>query len=435
MNNTKFTSKLGFVLASVGSAVGMGNIWLFPYRVGQYGGAAFLIPYLFFIFIFGKVGLSGEFALGRLFGTGPIGSYEQAFKLGGRKHGDKIGTLPLIGSLGIAIGYAIIVGWVLFYLVSSFTGTLMQSNPAELFQEIAKPFSSIPWHIIVLVITGIALSSGIIKGIEKVSKIMMPAFFILFLILAIWVAFLPGALAGYEYLLIPRWEFLLNPMTWVMAMGQAFFSLSITGSGMVIYGSYLSEKEDVIKLSNYTALFDTVAAMLSSFVIIPAIFAFGLNPAAGPSLMFKTMPMIFQQMPLGSFFSILFFTSVLFAGITSLINMLEAVTEAATSRLKLSRTVSIICIVIIAFAIGVFLEYEPYMGQWMDIITIYIVPAGAVLGAFTIYWILPKKKLMDALNLACVKPHKDSLYIFARYGYVLLAITVFILGILLGGIG
>lgn len=397
--------------------------------------SSFLIPYFIFIFIFGKVGLSGEFALGRMFRTGPIGSYEKAFKLRGKKHGDKVGTLPLLGSLGIAIGYAIIVGWVLYYLASSFTGTLMNSDPSLVFDGISQPFSSIPWHIIVLVITGLALALGIIKGIEKISKIMMPAFFILFLVLAIWVAFLPNASAGYEYLLFPRWEFLLNPMTWVMAMGQAFFSLSITGSGMVIYGSYLSEKEDVIKLSNMTVIFDTVAAVLASLVIIPAIFAFDLDPTAGPSLMFKTMPMIFQQMPFGNFFSILFFTSILFAGITSLINMLEAVAEAATSRLKVKRIAAIVGIIIITFGIGLFLEYEPYMGKWMDIITIYVVPAGAVLGAFTIYWMIPKKNLMDALNLSCDKPHKDSLHTFARYGYVLLAIIVFVLGIVLGGIG
>jgi neurotransmitter:Na+ symporter, NSS family len=415
MTETKFTSKVGFVLASVGSAVGMGNIWLFPYRVGQYGGAAFLIPYLIFIFIFGKVGLSGEFALGRWSGTGPIGSYEKAFKTRNKKYGGKIGLLPLLGSLGIAIGYAIIVGWVLRYLVGSFTGGIFQSTSEVYFQQITQPFSSIPWHVIVLVVVGIALSSGIIKGIEKISKFMMPAFFVLFLCLAVWVAFLPGASEGYKYLFIPKWEFLLNPMTWVMAMGQAFFSLSITGSGMVIYGSYLSKKEDVVKLSQYTALFDTLAA--------------------GPSLMFKTMPLIFSKMPFGTFFSILFFVSVFFAGITSLINMLEAVTEASTSRLNKSRVMSIIGIIVITFLVGVFLEYEPYMGQWMDMITIYIVPIGAVLGAVTIYWIIPKETIMEQLNLATKKPHKKSLYLFARYGYVVLAGVVLVLGILLGGIG
>lgn len=435
MSETKFTSKIGFVLASVGSAVGMGNIWLFPYRVGQYGGAAFLIPYFIFIFIFGKVGLSGEFALGRWSGTGPIGSYEKAFKTRNKKYGEKVGLLPLLGSLGIAIGYAIIVGWVLRYLVGSFTGTMFQTSSEIYFAEITQPFSSIPWHVIALLVVGVSLASGIIKGIEKISKFMMPAFFALFLCLAVWVAFLPGAIEGYKYLFIPKWEFLLNPMTWVMAMGQAFFSLSITGSGMVIYGSYLSKKEDVVKLSQFTALFDTIAALLSSLVIIPAIFAFNMSPTAGPSLMFKTMPLIFSKMPLGSFFSILFFVSVFFAGITSLINMLEAVTEATTSRLKKSRNISIVAIILITFIVGVFLEYEPYMGQWMDVITIYIVPIGAVLGAITIYWILPKNIIMEQLNLACLKPHKESLYLLARYGYVVLAVVVLVLGILLGGIG
>lgn len=435
MEKTKFKSRLGFILASVGSAVGMGNIWLFPYRVGQYGGAAFLIPYFLFVILFAKVGLSGEFALGRLTGTGPVGSYEYAFKKRNKKWGDKVGLFPLLGSLGIAIGYAIIVGWVLRYLVGSFTGSMLSTNVNVYFEQITGPFSSVFWHFAVLLITGIALGSGILKGIENVSKFMMPAFFCLFLFLAIRVAFLPGAVEGYKYLLLPKWEFLLNPMTWVMAMGQAFFSLSITGSGMVIYGSYLQEKEDVVKLSQTTALFDTVAALLSSFVIIPAIFAFGMSPAAGPSLMFKTMPLIFQQMPFGNLFAALFFTSVLFAGLTSLINMLEAVTEAATSRIHFSRKKAISIIVLITFTIGVFLEHEPTMGKWMDMITIILVPIGAVLGAFTIYWVLPKKTLLDTMNLAVTKKHGNSFYFLGKYVYVGLTVIVLILGVIFKGIG
>lgn len=435
MEKTKFNTRLGFILASVGSAVGMGNIWLFPYRVGQYGGAAFLIPYFLFVILFSKVGLSGEFALGRLTGTGPIGSYDYAFNKRNKKCGEKVGLLPLLGSLGIAIGYAIIVGWVLRYLFGSLTGAILNTNVNSYFAQITGPFSSVFWHFAVLLITGIALGSGILKGIENVSKFMMPAFFCLFLFLAIRVAFLPGAIDGYKYLLLPKWEFLLNPMTWVMAMGQAFFSLSITGSGMVIYGSYLKKNEDVVKLSQTTALFDTIAALLSSFVIIPAIFAFGLNPASGPSLMFKTMPLIFQQMPFGKLFSILFFTSVLFAGITSLINMLEAVTEAATSRIHLPRVKAIVIIILITFSIGIFLEYEPFMGKWMDMITIILVPIGAVLGAFTIYWVLPKETLLSTMNLATKKKHGNSFYYLGKYVYCGLTVIVLILGVIFKGIG
>lgn len=431
----KFSSKLGFILASVGSAVGMGNIWLFPYRVGQYGGAAFLIPYFIFVALFGAIGLSGEFAFGRLTGTGPIGSYEYALKSRGKKGGAFLGTIPLLGSLGIAIGYAIIVGWVLRFLAGSVTGNVLKTDTQTYFSQITGEFGSIPWHVIVILITVVTLLTGIIKGIEKVSKIMMPAFFILFLILAIRVAFLPGAIEGYKYLFVPKWEYLLKPITWIMAMGQAFFSLSITGSGMIIYGSYLSKKDDVVHSAVITAVLDTVAALLSGFVIIPAVFAFGLDPTQGPPLMFITMPKIFTQMPMGQLFSIVFFTSVLFAGITSLINMLEVCSEALQNRLKMKRTPSVIIVGLITLIVGLFLEYEPYMGRWMDMITIYVTPIGAVLGAIMIYWVLKRNEIETELNLARKKPLGKGYFFMAKYVYIILAASVVILSIVLGGIG
>ena len=228
---------------------------------------------------------------------------------------------------------------------------------------------------------------------------MMPAFYILFIILAVRVAFLPGAIEGYQYLLIPRWEYLLQPETWIMAMGQAFFSLSITGSGMIIYGSYLDKKENIVHSAGVTAFLDTCAAMLSGFAIIPAVFAFGMDPASGPPLMFITIPKIFSLMPMGQLFGAFFFLSVLFAGITSLINMFEVCSEAVQNRANIKRIPSIALVALAVFAVGIFLEYEPYMGKWMDMITIYVVPIGAVLGAVMIYWVLGKEKIGAELNL------------------------------------
>ncbi|MEG2435263.1 MAG: sodium-dependent transporter [Ruthenibacterium sp.] len=434
-NGKKFTSKIGFILASVGSAVGMGNIWMFPYRLGRYGGAAFLVPYFLFVALFGAVGLSGEFALGRLTGTGPIGAYEYALKSRGKKGGAFLGAIPLIGSLGIAIGYAIIVGWVVRFLAGSITGSALGGDSTAYFSSMTGAFGSLPWHIIAIAVTALTLLCGIVKGIEKISKFMMPAFFILFLILAVRVAFLPGAMEGYRYLLVPKWEFLLNPETWIMAMGQAFFSLSITGSGMIIYGSYLDKKEDVVHSANMTAILDTCAALLSGFVVIPAVFAFGMDPQAGPPLLFLTMPKIFAQMPLGQLFSILFFASVLFAGLTSLINMIEVCSEAAQSRTKLKRTPAVLLVAAVVFLVGVFLEYEPYMGKWMDVITIYVVPFGAVLGAIIIYWVLKHGEIQTELNSGREKPLGKAFFFTAKYVYVFLAAAVLILGVLLGGIG
>lgn len=435
--NGTFTSKIGFVLAAVGSAVGMGNIWMFPYRTGQYGGAAFLIPYLLFIALFGYVGLSGEFAFGRLTGTGPIGSYEYAMKTLGKKGGAILGAIPLFGSLGIAIGYSIIVGWVLRCAFGALTGTLISTEPEIFFAQMsATHLSSVPWHAIVVVMTVAILIFGVSGGIEKINKVMMPAFFILFLIIAVRVLFLPGALEGYKYLLVPQWEYLLNPHTWIMAMGQAFFSLSVTGSGMIIYGSYLSKKEDVVHSSCMTAVLDTCAAMLAGFAVIPSVFAFGLDPASGPKLLFITLPRVFQQMPLGRLFAFLFFISVLFAGITSLANMLEAVSEAAQTRLKLSRKVAVLVAGAATLAVGLLIEQEALMGRWMDIITIYVVPIGAILGAVMIYWVLGVKTIKKELMEGRDKPLSPAYDFLAKYVYVFLAALVVICSFVIpGGIG
>lgn len=435
--NGTFTSKIGFVLAAVGSAVGMGNIWMFPYRTGQYGGAAFLIPYLLFIALFGYVGLSGEFAFGRMTGTGPIGSYEFAMKSRGKKGGAILGTIPLLGSLGIAIGYAIIVGWVLRSAFGALTGSLMSTEPEQFFTEMSSTnFSSVPWHTLVILLTAAVLIFGVSGGIEKINKVMMPAFFILFIIIAVRVAFLPNAIEGYKYLLVPQWEYLLNPRTWIMAMGQAFFSLSITGSGMIIYGSYLPRNEDVVHSSCMTAVLDTCAAMLAGFAILPSVFAFGLDPASGPKLLFITLPRVFQQMPFGRLFAFFFFISVLFAGITSLANMLEAVSEAAQTRLKLSRKAAVLLACGAALAVGLFIERDTLMGTLMDVITIYVVPIGAILGAIMAYWVLGIDKMEQELMNGRSKPLSRAFAPLAKYVYIFLAaLVVFFSFIIPGGIG
>ncbi len=433
--NGQFGSRIGFILASVGSAVGMGNIWMFPYRVGQYGGAAFLLVYFGFIFLFGMVGLSGEFAFGRLTRTGPIGSYEYALKTRGKKGGAFLGSIPLIGSCGIAIGYAIIVGWVLKYLFGSLTGAMLATESTEYFSQLTGHFGSVPWHLLVVILTMVVLSGGVSKGIEKVNSIMMPAFFILFLLIAIRVFFLPGASEGYRYLLIPQWEYLSKPETWVMAMGQAFFSLSVTGSGMIIYGSYLDSKENIPKAAMTTALLDTMAALLAGFAVIPAVFAFGMDPSSGPPLLFITLPKVFAQIPAGGLVAAMFFLSVLFAGVTSMVNMFEVCAEALQSQLKLSRKTAILLVGGVVFLVGLFIEYEPYMSKWMDIITIYVVPFGAVLCAVIIYWVLGFDKISKELNAGREKPIGRFFKFAAKYIYVFLAVLVFIMSIVYKGIG
>ena len=430
--NGNFKSTVGFVLACVGSAVGMGNIWMFPYRLGQYGGAAFLIPYLLFIALFGLVGLSAEFALGRMAKTGTLGAYAYCWK---NKFGKYIGWLPLLGSLGIAIGYSVILGWVFRSIQGVLTNELLTNDIPAFFTNMTQSFSNVPCHFLVLFVTCLLLFTSATNAIEKVNKVLMPAFFILFIILAIRVSLFNGAIEGYKFLFVPKWEYLLNKETWIMAMGQAFFSLSITGSGMIVYGAYLKDDVDIPKASMQTAIFDTIAAMLAALAIMPAVFSFGIDPVSGPSLMFLTLPEVFKQMPLGNFFALFFFISVAFAGITSLINMLEAVCESWQNRFHISRKKAVLVCGIITFIISVCIENGDIVGKWMDVVTIYIIPFAALLGAITIYYILGWNALKQELDKGRKKPVGPTFKFLGKYVYVFLAIIILILGILYNGIG
>ena len=430
----KFKSSFGFVLAAVGSAVGMGNIWLFPYRLAQYGGGAFLVPYFLFVALFSCAGLSGEFALGRLAGGGTMDAFGHIFQKRGWRGGRVLGIEPLLGVLGIAIGYCVVVGWVLRYAAGSLTGSVLAGDAQGFFDALAVSFGSVPWHAVCVGLTAVILILGVAGGIERISKFMMPAFFILFLIIALRVAFLPGAAEGYRYLLTPDWSHLASPETWVMAMGQAFFSLSINGAGMLIYGSYMSREENILRHAGMTALLDTLAALLAGLAIIPAVFAFDIPLSSGPSLMFVTLPRVFQLMPGGQIFSLLFFVSVFFAGITSLMNMLEACGHALGRTARLPRWAAMVITGAVTFAVGVFLEALPHMGAWMDAVTIYVAPFGALLCAVLLYLVLGLPAVKGELSRGRVRP-LGRWFDAVAYLYVLLAAAVFILGIAYGGIG
>ena len=435
-NRDVFSSKFGFIVACIGSAVGMGNIWLFPYRVGQFGGAAFLIPYIIFVALLGFTGVIGEMSFGRAMGTGPLGAFKKALERRGKKHGDLIGLIPVIGSLGIGIGYSVVVGWILRFTAGSITGSMINTQDSEAyFGAIAGRMGSVNWHMLALAITFIVMLAGISNGIEKINKVMMPAFYILFIILAIRVATLPGVAEGYKYLFVPRWEYLGNPKTWVYALGQAFFSLSIAGSGTVVYGSYLKKTEDVVESAKYVAIFDTIAAMLAALVIIPSVFAFGMDPGAGPALMFITMPSVFKQMPAGQLFSIFFFIAVLFAGVTSLVNLFETPIETLQTRFKLSRKASVAIIALIGAVTGLFLEDGDMLGTWMDVISIYVIPVGALLSAIMFYWVCGSKFAREQVQLGRKKELGSWFEPMTKYVFCGLTIIVYILGIFYGGIG
>ena len=424
----KFGTRWGFILASVGSAVGMANVWGFPSKLGGNGGGAFLLIYLFFVFLFSFVGLPAEFAIGRRARTGTLGSYANAWKTRGEKLGKAggiLGWLPLAGSMCIAIGYAVIVAYVLKALISSLTGTLMQADSVAWFDGFSlTSYSVIPYHMVVVIGTLLTLFLGA-KSIEKTNKVMMPLFFVIFLVLAVRIAFLPGVWEGYRFMLVPRWEALKNPMVWITAMGQAFFSLSITGSGMIVYGAYLDNGESVVPLALKTALFDTLAALVAALVIIPACFAYSLDVGAGPGLLFKVLPTILKDIPLGQVFAVILYVAMIFAGVSSLQNMFEAVGESLTykfPRLNRKLVLALMCIICLGF--GIHMEAITQWGPWMDFVSIYIIPFGAMLGAISWFWIMDKNQFLLEINRGTSHTRGTAWYTIGRYVYVPITIIL-----------
>ena len=436
LSRDTFATKWGFRLACIGSAVGMGNIWLFPYRLGQLGGAAFLIPYILCVLLIGHTGLIGEMTLGRAMECGTLGAFGKATELRGKgkKPGTVLAIIPVLGGLALAIGYSVVVAWILKFLVGSITGSVMAAESSgAYFGATASHFGAVGWHLLGLAITFAVMLLGIQSGIEKLNKLMIPLFYALFLILAVRVFTLDGASEGYRYLLIPDWSALLRPKTWVYALGQSFFSLSLAGTGTVVYGSYLKKDQDIPKSARTIALFDTLAALLAAFVIMPAVFAYGLDPASGPPLMFITMPEVFKQMPGGNVFMIIFFVAVLFAALTSLVNLFETPVEALQNFFSLSRTKAVAIVAVIGTVVGVCIE--GIVSGWMDICSIYLCPLGALMAGIMLFWVCGTKFARKHAEEGADRPLGKWFDGAGKYVFCGVTLIVLIMGIAWGGIG
>lgn len=436
-----FNNKWGFILACIGSAVGMGNIWMFPTRVSMYGGGSYLIPYFIFVALIGFTGVIGEMSFGRATKSGPVDAFGYACETKNknkRKLGEAIGFIPVLGALAMAIGYTVVMGWILKYMIGAFTGKTLAPADTEgfaaSFGSMASAFGNNVWQIVALVIGIIILMFGVGRGIEKANKIMMPVFFILFAVLGIYVAFQPGAIEGYKYIFRVDPEAFANPKTWIFALGQAFFSLSIAGNGTLIYGSYLSDNEDIPAAAGRVALFDTIAAMLAALVIIPAMATTGaqLNQG-GPGLMFIFLPALFKSMPGGYIVAIIFFVAVFMAGLSSLINLYEAPIATIQEKLHLGRKAS--CTIIAAIALVVSICIQGIVSGWMDILSIYICPLGAGLAGIMFFWVCGKKYVETQVNTGRDKKFTDKFYPICKYIFCPVCFLVLILGIVLGGIG
>ncbi|MER2090777.1 MAG: sodium-dependent transporter [Sporosarcina sp.] len=323
-------SKIGFVLAAAGSAIGLGAIWKFPYVAGTGGGGAFLLVFLLFTLLLGFPLLIGEFILGRKSQSDAITTYK---KFAPHSGWHITGVIGVVTSFLVLSFYSVVGGWIILYLFKAVTGGisgLSQDQFGPLFgQIISNPFATLAGQLIFMVLTIIVVAQGVQKGIEKASKIMMPALLILFIIIVARSLSLDGAMEGVKFLLVPDFSKLTSE-TILFALGQAFFTLTLGVSVMVTYASYLPKTQNLPKSAMSIISMNIVIVLLAGLAIFPGVFSFGLEPDAGPTLIFSVLPAVFNQMPFGIFFFIAFLVLFLFAALTSAFSMVEIIVATMT---------------------------------------------------------------------------------------------------------
>lgn len=400
-------SRIGFIMAAAGSAVGLGNIWRFPYMAGENGGGAFLVIYLFFALIIGLSIMIAEFAVGRRSNLAAVGAY--------KSYSDKwtfAGVLGVLSAFFIMGFYPVVGGWALAYIVKSFTGLLAASGAiGDTFGAfITDPVQPLIWMLVFLALNVAIVAKGIAGGIEKAGKVLMPTLFVLLIFIAVKSMSLSGAGAGLEFLFKPDWS-KVTGKTVLAALGQAFFSLSLGMGCMITYGSYLNKKENLQSNAFIVTIMDTAVAILAGLAIFPALFAFGMEPAAGPGLVFVVVPSIFAEMgSAGVLFSVIFFVALTVAALTSSVSLLEVVVAYLIDQRNMQRKSSVyiaggIMVVtgilsslslgtmsgVTIFGVGVF--------DFFDILTdkIFLAIGGMLLAIF-VGWVVKKEDLKDELT-------------------------------------
>ncbi|MBE5040089.1 sodium-dependent transporter [Ructibacterium gallinarum] len=432
----KFSSKVGFVLAAAGSAVGLGNIWRFPYLAANYGGM-FLLTYLILVITFGFTVMLTEIAIGRKTGKSPIGAFaslNQKYRF--------IGWIAVAVVFIIFPYYSVIGGWVCKYLIVFLMGQNPSVEQSENFfnQYIAQPIEPMIWQILFVLATMGVVVRGVKKGIEAASRILMPLLVILTVAIAIYSVCLPGALEGVKYYLVPDLG-KMNVNMILAAMGQMFYSMSLAMGIMITYGSYLRKEDDLEKSVGQIEIFDTGIAILAGFMVIPAVFAFGGKVNQGPGLMFVTLPQVFSSMPLGRVVGAAFFLLVLFAALTSSISIMEALVSTLCDQFRLSRKAS--SCVIAAWGILIGIAPSLGFGLWqnvkimsMDILTFMdfitnsvLMPIGAFLTCVFVGYVIGVDTIEKEVELSS-RFRRKKMYV----GIVRYVAPVFILAILISSV-
>ena len=436
--------KIGVILATAGSAVGLGNIWRFPYMTGENGGAAFILLYIACVFILGIPGMLCEFVVGRHGASNAVRAYQQ---FGHSPHWRIIGILGVITSMIILGFYAVVAGWCFQYLYASMTGSII-GDKAYVEQYFAD-FSSdalipILWAIAFIAITHYIIAKGVRGGIERASNVLMPTLLILLLIIAVASCSLPGASDGIRFLFMPNFSKLTSSVL-IEALGQAFFSLSLGTACLCTYASYFSKQTNLVGSATQIACLDSLIAILAGLMIFPAAAAVGVSPDSGPSLIFITLPNVFSQafvsMPaVGYIISILFYLLLSMAALTSTISMHEIGTAFFHEELQISRNnaayiVTTICSVIAIFcslSMGAYPDMQimgmPILSFCDSLTANWLLPAGSLLTCILVGWFIPKHIVHDEFtNHGTVATHLYAIWLFLiRFVCPIAIIAIFI---------
>lgn len=405
-----FGSSFGALVALAGSAVGLGNLWRFPYLVGTNGGAAFIIIYLAFVLLLALPIMYSEFIIGRRSQSNVFGAYKV---LAPKTKWCNVGFIYVLGSLAIISFYCVVGGWTITYFWKAVTFRFTMADTAVLGNMFNETVSSntepLVFMLIFLFATGLIVLAGIKDGIERYTKVMMPVLFIIVVIVAVRSITLPGSGAGLEFLFRPDFSKVTTD-TIIAALGQAFFSLSIGCGTIMTYGSYVGKKESIVGISAETALTDTLFAIIAGLAIMPAVFAFGISPSEGPGLVFVTLPYIFAQIPFGAFLAILFFFMLFIAAITSSISQLEVIVSYLKEEFSMSRKAAILLsmTVIVTFGVlcslsqGALADIKIFGNNFFDLFdktsaNIFL-PVGGFFAVIFVGWKMKKEEVTDEIT-------------------------------------
>lgn len=419
MKRDGFESRFGVLMAMIGSAVGLGNMWRFPYMVAENGGAAFITIYIIFIFLLSLPVFFAEFIVGRRAQSNAFGAFK---KLAPGTRWKWVGLLAVISPVIIVSYYSVIGGWSMQYFFKACTFGFTELVTHEYLESMFGGFISSPWapllgHTFFLIITAVVLVWGVKGGIERFGKVLMPVLYIIVLLIAFWTATLPGASDGFAFLFKPDFS-KLNGSVCAAALGQSFYSLSLGYGTMLTYASYVKKQENIASTSSTIAVSDLIFSLIASCAIMPAVFAFGLDTEGGPGLVFQTLPFIFSKMPLGAFVAILFFLALLVAALTSSISLFEVGVAYLMEEKKMTRKKAVAVIFSIAWPLGILcsLSFGPLSEvklfgniffDFMDKLTAnFLITIGSLLIVVFVGWKMKKQDVLDEFtNGGSIKPN------------------------------